>query len=352
MNEELPTSLPPSGPPLAKPPRPPGAVDLPEEREGPLPAWQVCLLVSLVACIFLHFGISGMQHYGYGVFTIIPLALGFVTTRLYARERDTTWYGTLGVVVATTLSTGVFLMFPPLEGVICMAMAAGVASPFILIGMLIAYLMRDKPGTVATRGTKLQSFILVAVPFSMALETHVAPPPPILEQTTSIEINAPPEQVWRYIPSFPKIEVPPTGLLKLGLAYPLASEMTGEGIGAGRRCVLSTGTMPEVITAWEPGKRLEFDVLATPKAMEETNPFGEVKAAHVEGYFLCKHGRFVLTALPGGRTRVEGTSWFQHDLWPQFYWAPLTKEVVHEVHDRVLLHIKRLAEENSGAVTK
>ncbi|MDB6116918.1 MAG: uncharacterized protein JWO08_699, partial [Verrucomicrobiaceae bacterium] len=130
-----------------------------------------------------------------------------------------------------------------------------------------------------------------------------------------------------------------------GLAYPLVSTITSEGVGARRQCVLSTGTMPEVITVWEPGKRLEFDVLATPAAMEETHPLGKVKAAHDDGYFTCKRGRFVLIALPGGRTRVEGTSWFQHDLWPQFYWAPLTKEVVHEVHQRVLLHIKALAEQ-------
>ena len=296
----------------------------------------------------LRMGISGLHHYGYGVFVVVPMSIGFLTSHLYLQQRQVTWLGHFLVVIATLFSTGLFLMVPPLEGVVCLAMAAGVALPFVLIGMLIARCLRNEPEETIPRSTdtKLHSFVLIMVPASMALESQVALPPPILEQTTSIEINATPEQVWRYIPSFPRIEAAPSKLLRAGLASPMASTITGEGVGAQRQCVLSTGVMPEVITAWEPGKRLEFDVLATPAAMEETNPFGKVKAAHDEGYFLCKHGRFVLTALPGGRTRVEGSSWFQHDLWPQFYWAPLTKEVVREVHERVLQHIKILSERN------
>lgn len=166
----------------------------------------------------------------------------------------------------------------------------------------------------------------------------------MIEQTTSIEINATPDVVWRFIPAFPPIQSPAKGMLGFGLAYPVSAEMDGTGVGAKRRCVLSTDAMPEIITVWEPGQRLEFEVLATPAAMLETNLFGKTEAAHTNGYFTAKHGRFVLTALPGGRTRVEGTSWFQHDLWPQSYWAPITRRVVKEIHLRVLDHVRSLAE--------
>jgi hypothetical protein len=44
---------------------------------------------------------------------------------------------------------------------------------------------------------------------------------------------------------------------------------------------------------------------------------------------------------------VKGTSWFKHDLWPQFYWAPLTRRTVKAVHERVFDHIKRLSESAS-----
>lgn len=301
----------------------------------------------MFAAFSVQLGTKVFHHYGYGVFVGVPLGIGFLTAHLAQRAEGWSWNAALRAALLAAALTGACLFLPMVEGVVCLTMAAVVALPFVLLGVLIARAFQQATTpTPRSAKTKLHSFVLIMVPASMALESHVAPTPPILEQTTSIEINATPEQVWRYIPSFPRIESPPTKLLWAGLAYPLASTITGEGVGAQRQCVLSTGTMPEVITAWEPGKRLEFEIMSTPAAMEETLPFGKVKAAHDEGYFLCKHGRFVLTALPGGRTRVEGTSWFQHDLWPQFYWAPLTKEVVHEVHERVLNHIKALAEAN------
>ncbi len=349
MNEELPTSLPPHlpppGPPLAKPPRPPGAIPL-AKPAVPLRTGFVCLLVAVFAAFAVQLGTKVFHHYGYGVFVGVPLAIGFLTAHLAQRAEGWSWNRALQAALLTAALTGVCLFLPMVEGVVCLAMAAVVALPFVLVGVFIARacIQATTPTPRSTK-TKLHSFVLVMVPASMALESHVALRPPILEQTTSIEINATPEQVWRYIPSFPRIDSPATKLLRAGLAYPLASIMSGEGVGAKRQCILSTGTMPEVITAWEPGKRLEFEVLATPAAMTETHPFGEVKAVHDQDYFTCKRGRFVLISLPGGRTRVEGTSWFQHDLWPQFYWAPLTKEVVHEVHERVLQHIKKLAEQ-------
>ncbi len=342
MHEE---PLRPEGPPRARPPRPPGPL-VGIVPETPSPAWKVCLLTSVVASALVRLGVSGLEHYGYMLFMGVPLIIGFVTAHLYQKGRDPILWRTVGVVVLTAFLVWLFLMVPPLEGLVCMAMAAGLALPFIILGVLIAMWIRKRNERAARQGIagNLHSFVILLVPAGMLAESRVALPPPLLEQTTSIEINATPEQVWRYIPAFPRIESTPTKLLGMGIAYPLESTITGEGIGAKRQCVLSTGTMPEVITAWEPGRRLEFDVLATPTAMEETSPFGKVQAAHDNGYFICKHGRFVLTPLPGGRTRVEGTSWFQHDLWPQFYWAPLTKEVVHEVHERVLQHVKALAE--------
>jgi hypothetical protein len=41
---------------------------------------------------------------------------------------------------------------------------------------------------------------------------------------------------------------------------------------------------------------------------------------------------------------VEGTSWFAHDLWPQWYWEPMTRHTVSQIHQRVLKHVQKLAE--------
>ena len=71
-----------------------------------------------------------------------------------------------------------------------------------------------------------------------------------------------------------------------------------------------------------------------------------------EGPFpMPQRGRFVLVPLPGGRTRLEGTSWYVHQIWPEWYWTPVTQWVVRGIHQRVLGHIKILAEEKCYRIT-
>ena len=337
-----------SGHPLAKPPRLPDAIaGNPGTTSKSWPVWLVCLVMVPPTVVAVEIGTRLLGHYGYAVFVIIPLIVGWMTARVYNDGRVWHWPRTMGVVGLVLGLTALGLMIHLSEGLICLAMAAVVAAPFVVVGMLIASAMRPKLWVPKSRppSSKVPSLVVVLlVPASMTMESLTPPPPPVLEVTTRMEINAPPETVWQFIPAFPPIEKPPAGMLALGLAFPLASTMQGAGVGARRECVLSTGTMPEEVTVWQPARCLEFKVLSTPAAMQETNPFGQVEAPHAEGYFQCLKGRFVLTPLPGGRTGVEGTSWFQHDLWPQFYWAPITREVVREVQTRVLTHIKALAE--------
>jgi hypothetical protein len=308
---------------------------------GPRTVFLIVFGVAFSLAGFAVLAILVFHEYSHSLFLLLPLVAGFASAYLANFRRKWNWDRTI-TVVALTLATSGFLMLG-FEGAICIAMASVVAAMLALIGAGIAWLVSKMK---TNRNTTLL-FLAVICPLSMAFENRFPPTPPLLEQTTVIEIDAPPEVVWRFVPAFPKITAPPTGLLSTGIAYPIASTITGEGIGAHRSCVLSTGDMPERITRWEPGRALEFDVLQTPPAMEETNPFFQIRPPHVEGYFAVTHGRFILTPLANGRTRVEGTSWFKHNLWPQFYWAPLTRRTVKAVHERVFDHIKHLSESAS-----
>lgn len=329
-------------PPRAKSPRPPQGSP-PAAEEG----LSFLVFATVFVCAFSSVGLVTLGtvvlgHYGFSLFMLIPLAVGFASAYITNIGRAWNWLRTWAVVLLTLATTG-FLMLG-LEGAFCIALAAGLALILAVIGVGIAWLV----GKLGTNQRNILLFVATICPLSMGFEHRFPPSPPLLEQTTVIEIDAPPEIVWRFVPAFPKIESPPVGFLAAGAAYPIASTMQGEGVDARRECVLSTGSMPEVITRWEPGRALEFDVLQTPPAMEETNPFFHIHPAHVEGYFTVTHGRFLLVPLPDGRTRVEGTSWFRHDLWPQFYWAPLTRGVVKDVHERVLEHIKQLSEREAS----
>jgi hypothetical protein len=52
----------------------------------------------------------------------------------------------------------------------------------------------------------------------------------------------------------------------------------------------------------------------------------------------------VLEALPGGRTRLVGTTWYSNRMWPAAYWNAWSDYIIHRIHGRVLTHIQKLAE--------
>lgn len=159
-----------------------------------------------------------------------------------------------------------------------------------------------------------------------------------------IVVDATPEEVWPHL--FNIDELPPTRnvLFQSGIAHPIQVRSEGQFLGAWRECVLTTGVMPERISILEPFQRMRFDVLRTPPSMREVNPFGEVHAAHLEGYNEVHYGEFRLEAVGDGRTRLYGTSVYSHRFYPEFYWSLWTDAIAHFTHLRVMNEIKHRAE--------
>jgi hypothetical protein len=188
---------------------------------------------------------------------------------------------------------------------------------------------------------------LLLLPFGLGSAGYdIAVMPRVYEVTTSIEVAATPQTVWRHVISYADMPEPTDWALRTGLGYPRRVRLAGTGVGAIRYCDFSTGSFVEPITIWEPGKRLEFDVVQSAPPMKEWSPYGEIHPAHLDGYFVSKRGRFVLTPLTNGHTRIEGTSWYQHGLKPGPYWRWWSDAIIHRIHRRVLNHIKDLSEEH------
>jgi hypothetical protein len=318
---------------------------MPSGQPPPKPLWlgSICFIISSLAAMAVMWATHEFRRYGYGLFLAVPIGMGLLQALLYQHGREWSWSGMLQLTFANLILSGLWLIICKLEGVACILTAAVLVSGMMLVGIFFAWLLQAWLRK-RERRQQVHCLAILCVPVLMGWEAASPPTPPVLIQTSSIVVNAPLDKVWRFIPSFPTIENVPSGWLATGVAYPISSEMKGSGVGALRSCVLSTGTMREVVTVWEPHQRLEFDVLETPPSMKESNPLGEVEAPHLDGYFQAKRGRFVLKALPDGKTLVEGTSWFAHDLWPQWYWEPMTRHTVSQIHQRVLKHVQKLAE--------
>ena len=100
---------------------------------------------------------------------------------------------------------------------------------------------------------------------------------------------------------------------------------------------------------WDEPRLLKFGVTANPAPLDELTPYGHIDPLHLHGYFVSEKGQFLLTALPGGRTRVEGTTWYQHTMWPAAYWHLWSDYIIHRIHLRVLEHIREGVEEKPRA---
>jgi hypothetical protein len=89
---------------------------------------------------------------------------------------------------------------------------------------------------------------------------------------------------------------------------------------------------------------LGFSVTKNPPPMTEMSPYRRVYAQHLDGYFRATRGEFDLIALPGGRTRLEGHTWYRNEMYPQVYWDVIADQVIEAIHRRVLEHVKRTVE--------
>ena len=106
----------------------------------------------------------------------------------------------------------------------------------------------------------------------------------------------------------------------------------------------STGAFVEPITHWEAGRRLSFDVVRSPEPMRELSIYRNVSPPHLNGYLRSRRGEFRLIPLPQGRTRLEGSTWYELNMAPEEYWQVFADYFIHRIHQRVLDHIKHEAE--------
>lgn len=295
-------------------------------------------LTVIISGLLTLWGIYGIGQYGIALFILTPLFIGAGSTILYGLKKEITkkdaWqigFLTLGVFTAGLL---VFAI----EGVICVTMAAPMGLLLTWVGSLIGYAIINKtPNNAPTT-----MIILIGIIPTMAF-IEKDKEPTLTSVVTSIEINAGPQTVWKNVIEFPYLAEPTEFIFKTGIAYPINAEIEGTGVGAVRHCNFTTGSFVEPITVWDEPRLLKFDVAEQPKPMKEIS-FWDIDAPHLHDYFVSKQGQFKLTELPSGNTLLEGTTWYYHNIRPTFYWQLWSDPIIHKIHQRVLTHIKKNAE--------
>jgi hypothetical protein len=280
--------------------------------------------------------------YGLTIFMLFPAFLGGIAAWVL---RPAT--GAKGAELGAFASmAGVCsLLLVRLEGAVCIVMALPLVMVLGALGGWLVY----RAGH-SRLGTGSAVMLLLLPPASLTWDASARPP--IFEVRTAIEIAAPPENVWMHVVSFSELPEPREWFFRAGVAYPRRARIVGSGPGAIRYCEFSTGPFVEPIEVWNEPRLLRFRVTANPAPLREWSPYGELQPRHLHGYLTSKEGQFRLTRLANNHTLLEGTTWYQHGLWPAEYWRWWSDAIIHRIHMRVLIHIRTLAENDANGQTK
>jgi hypothetical protein len=264
-----------------------------------------------------------------------------VTAFLLNRRMRLDWRATSGIVLSSLLVLMLLLVAVAIEGIVCLVMALIPAVPLALMGAALGReiaLRTDGPAGHAC-------IVMLVLPALAALDarTGAGDEVAVHEVRSAIEIAAPPETVWDRLIAFGAIPDQPEWPFRIGIACPQGARIEGRGVGAVRYCEFSTGPFVEPITCWDEPRRLSFDVSSQPSPMAELSPW-DIHPPHLDGFLRSRRGEFRLIALPGGGTRLEGSTWYSVDIHPDAYWGLWADYLIRSIHDRVLRHVRRLAE--------
>ncbi len=285
------------------------------------------------------FGARVLPMYGLGMFVALPFTMGLAAALIYGIRQPRTMKACIGVACLAVTILGFLLLALAVEGLFCLIMALPLALPLAAFGGISAYVIQ-KRRWIQRDAPIFLSLLLVFAPGVEWVEHVAALPASIYMVRTSIEIEAPPEHVWKQVVAFTEIPPPTEWMFRAGIAYPIRAEMRGTGAGAERLCVFSTGSFVEPIEIWDAPRRLKFSVSSNPAPMEEWTPYSHIEPLHLHGFLVSEGGQFLLTRLPSGGTRLEGTTWYKHGLWPATYWRVWSDAIIHRIHLRVLRHIR------------
>ena len=301
------------------------------------------VVTTIIGLVCLSLSTLVIGSYGWSLFIALPFCMGLFAVLLHSYHQPRSLEACLQVSVMPIVILGALLLAVAIEGIICLLMAAPIAMFLALLGGSIGYIIQARHWGARNKPAMLTAILLV-LPSAFFGEHAIALKPPDFVVHSSVEINAPPEAVWHQVIAFSEIPPPQELLFRAGVAYPIRAEISGSGVGATRLCIFSTGPFEEPITVWDEPRLLKFSVSKNPAPLNELSPYKNIHAPHLHGYFISRGGQFLLTALPGGRTRLEGTTWYQHTMWPATYWSWWSNYVIHRIHMRVLNHIRDRAE--------
>lgn len=284
--------------------------------------------------------------YGAALFFGTPVIAGTFAAYTYNFHERRGWISTLLISLAPVVLLGLGLILLAFEGAVCLLMALPLMFPPALVGGIAGKAIADLKRADLARRRELIGCLL-ALPAIAFGESRLSDSYEYCVES-SVDVEAPLETVWNRVVDFPPIQSPSPLMFRLGIAEPKGARIDGRGVGAVRNCDFTTGSFEEPITTWAPPRRLAFDVTKQPDPMIELSPYSDVHPPHLKRSFRSTRGEFLLKPQGATGTRLTGRTWYRIDLAPAGYFTFLADRIIHQIHLRVLEHVKALAEADAN----
>ena len=297
------------------------------------------MLLGLVGMI----GSILLGSYGWGLFLGLPFCVGLFSVLIDSYHQARTLGRCLAVAAIAISLLGAAILALAFEGIICLIMAAPIGLVLALMGGAVGYALQIRQNRPKRETSLLLLTLALSWPLLTGAESQVSDQPPVYAVESVMDINAQPETVWNHVVTFSQLPEPTEWVFHTGIAYPIRAEIRGQGVGAIRHCIFSTGEFVEPIEVWDKPNTLAFGVQTMPMPMHEWS-YKQIHPPHLDQYLQVTHGQFRLQPLSGNRTRLIGTTWYSNKVWPSLYWKSWSDGIIHTIHLRVLRHIKALSE--------
>ena len=250
-------------------------------------------------------GAQVLVNYGWGLFVALPFAMGFVAALLYGVPQPRSLKGCIGVACLSVSLLGLGFLALAVEGIICLVMAMPLALPLAILGGVCAYGVQRRP--LSTEVPVILSALLLLAPGVEWMEHLAALPSSVYVVRSSIDVQAPPERVWKQVVAFSEFRRQTSGCFAPALRIP--SE---------RRCwalaLVLSGTVyfqPDPLSnPLRSGRSAPFEIFCDCESGSDAGwtPYSRIEPPHLHGFLVSEGGQFLLTPLSNGGTRLEGTT--------------------------------------------
>lgn len=293
----------------------------PFDLQRGFPAW-LGALVGLGAGVvygiggFFFLTVSSDHRMGEGLFLLLPLLVGatiaMVTPRGFSSAAMLSAAVSLLICLASLVSIHA-------EGILC----AVLAFPLIFVPLALGVAL----GTVLRRlirpfeSTTTNCLVLLTGPLLLfgghQLEVRNFTQARTQSVTTTMHLDAKPEEVWANIQSLDSLRGRKPLLMHIGLPIPQKCVLKGASVGSKRICYFDQGSIEESVLEWDPPRKMRL-------AIDRTNMPGR--------HWLEFDGaEYDLTADATG-TAITRVTTIRSNLRPAWYWGRFERWGVQSEH--------------------